>query len=92
MSNLISEIMKISDEDELRDLNDLIVSRLRDMYSIRQMQAKSQFKIGDEVNFFSNKVGLLSGRVVKKNPKTIVVSTPNGEWRVSPSMLNKVER
>lgn len=49
----------------------------------------SKFIIGDTVQFTSG-ARLIEGIVEKVNRKTINVSTPTQNWRVSPSLLTKV--
>lgn len=57
--------------------------------------AKADFKYGDKVSFEPKKRNyprVITGTVVKRNPKMIVVKPDNGGpmWRVQPVMLKKV--
>ncbi len=76
------------DIEELRLLNEMVVTRIR--YLSDQM--KFQFKEGDRVQFQSSKQGRqIKGLVHKINRKTIdVKSTDLTMFRVSPSLLEKI--
>lgn len=79
-------------EEELIDLNNRIVERLR---FLNQMRAHSQmldFKIGDRVTFQAEGRRLLVGILTRYNRKTVTVITDNGQhWNVSPGLLRKAE-
>ena len=85
------DIDKLS-EEELIDLNNRIVERLR---FLNQMRAHSQmldFKIGDRVAFQPEGRPLLVGMLTRYNRKTVTVITDNGQhWNVSPELLRKAE-
>jgi hypothetical protein len=85
------DIDKLS-EEELIDLNNRIVERLR---FLNQMRAHSQmldFKIGDRVTFQPEGRPLLDGMLTRYNRKTVTVITDNGQhWNVSPGLLRKAE-
>jgi hypothetical protein len=55
-------------------------------------QTKRGLRIGDDVNFTSNKTGRnMTGTVMKIAIKYVTVCTTTGLWRVPAAMLTKVE-
>jgi hypothetical protein len=83
------DIDKLS-EDELIDLNNRIVARLR---FLNQMRAHSQmldFRIGDRVTFQPEGRPSLLGIITRYNKKTVTVITDSGQhWNVAPGLLRK---
>jgi hypothetical protein len=77
-------------EDELIDLNNRIVARLR---FLNQMRAHSQmldFRIGDRVTFQPEGRPALFGIITRYNKKTVTVITDEGQqWNVGPGLLRK---
>jgi len=77
-------------EEELIDLNNRIVARLR---FLNQMRAHSQmldFRIGDRVTFQPQGRAALFGIVTRYNKKSVTVITEGGEhWTVAPGLLRK---
>ena len=84
------DIDKLS-EEELIDLNNRIVARLR---FLNQMRAHSQmldFRIGDRVTFQPEGRQPLFGIITRYNRKTVTVITDSGQrWNVAPRLLRKV--
>jgi hypothetical protein len=69
------------------DTLDAIISMVRARRSMISQEIKGSFSVGDAV-FFNDKRGMkVTGTILKINPKTIRVSTTNGMWKVSPSLL-----
>jgi hypothetical protein len=79
-------------EDELIDLNNRIVARLR---FLNQMRAHSQmldFRIGDRVTFQPEGRPAMFGVITRYNKKTLTVITDSGQhWNVAPGLLRKIE-
>lgn len=77
-------------EEELIDLNNRIVARLR---FLNQMRAHSQmldFRIGNRVTFQPDGRPQLSGIITRYNRKTVTVITDGGQhWNVAPGLLRK---
>ena len=77
-------------ENELIDLNNRIVARLR---FLNQMRAHSQmldFRIGDRVTFQPDGRPPLFGIITRYNKKTVTVITDGGQhWNVAPGLLRK---
>ena len=77
------DIDKLS-EEELIDLNQRIVERLR---FLNQMRAHSQmldFRIGERVTFQSEERPALAGILIRYNRKTVTLITDAGQhWNVS---------
>jgi len=73
-------------EDELIDLNNRTVARLR---FLNQMRAHSQmldFRIGDRVTFQPEGRSPLFGIITRYNKKTVTVITDGGQhWNVAPA-------
>ena len=82
-SSLISQIFKISSNEEMRDVIQAVKLRQRELNS----QAAFQFRVGQKVSFKGKGV-TVNGLVTKVNTKTIHVKAETGSnWRVSPSLL-----
>jgi hypothetical protein len=79
-------------ENELIDLNNRIVARLR---FLNQMRAHSQmldYRIGDRVTFQPDGRPPLFGIITRYNKKTVTVITDGGQhWNVAPGLLRKAE-
>ncbi|MDZ4347881.1 MAG: hypothetical protein U1E51_36200 [Candidatus Binatia bacterium] len=77
-------------EEELIDLNNRVVARLR---FLNQMRAHSQmldFRIGDRVTFHPEGYPPLFGMITRYNRKTVTVITNGGQcWNVAPGLLRK---
>jgi len=85
------DIDKLS-EEELIDLNNRIVERLRFLNQMRTHSQMLDFKIGDRVAFQPEGRRLLVGMLIRYNRKTVTVITDNGQrWNVSPGLLRKAE-
>jgi hypothetical protein len=85
------DIDKLS-EEELIDLNNRIVERLRFLNQMRRHSQMLKFKIGERVTFQPEGHPPLSGMVTRYNKKTVTVITDNGQhWNVSPGLLRKAE-
>ena len=92
MVNILEEIKEMS-EEELTEL----VYAIRDRRDILRYDKLKEFKIGDKVKWVHGQ-GMnketYEGEVYKVNPKTIAVKVkgkPWCKWRISPSMLTKIE-
>ena len=77
-------------EEELIDLNNRVVARLR---FLNQMRAHSQmldFRIGDRVTFQPDGRPPLFGIITRYNKKTVTVIVDGGQqWNVAPGLLRK---
>lgn len=75
--------------DELLDLNDRIIARLKHLDAADALNAMMKFNLGAKVCFDSSKHGMQTGTIIKFNPKTVVVLTDEGRrWKISPQMLS----
>lgn len=89
--SVLQEVLKIEDEQMLKNLNRLIVGKLNSLRDQKNLVAKNMFRIGDEVTFTTQNRGTFTGKVEKINPKTIKVRVGEFEtWKVSPAMLRKM--
>ena len=77
--------------DQLIDLNNRVVARLRFLDQMRAHSAMLDFSIGEQVSFQPPGHPVLNGVITKYNQKTVSVVASNGQqWKVSPSHLSKV--
>ena len=78
-------------EEELIDLNNRIVARLR---FLNQMRAHSQmldFKIGDRVSFQPEGHRMILGVLTRYNKRTVTIITEDGQrWNVAPQFIQRV--
>lgn len=79
-------------EDELIDLNNRIVARLRFIHQFRAHSQMLEFSIGDRVCFQPAGQPMLAGMLTRYNKKTVTVITDSGQqWNVAPHFLRKAE-
>ena len=80
-------------EEELIDLNNRIVARLRFLNQVRAHTQMLEFRIGDRVAFQPEGRPPIVGMLTRYNKKSVTVVTDKGEhWNVSPGLLRKAER
>ena len=78
--------------DELIELHQRTVARLKFLDSMHTHKEMMQFSPGDLVCFEAPGRGKLFGTLVKYNKKTVTVITETGQkWNVSPHLLSKVK-
>lgn len=78
--------------DELIELNQKIVARIKFLDSMHAHKEMMQFSPGDRVCFEPPGRGKQFGTLVKYNKKTVTVITESGQkWNVSPHLLSKVK-
>ena len=79
-------------EEELVDLNNRIVERLRLLHQMRAHAEMLEFRIGDRVTFTPTGYGTQTGMITRYNKKTVTVVTAQGQrWNVAPGLLSKAE-
>lgn len=80
-------------EDELIDLNNRIVARLKFIHQSRAHSQMLEFSIGDRVCFQPDGHPMLTGMLTRYNKKTVTVVTDSGQqWNVAPGFLRKAEQ
>jgi hypothetical protein len=80
-------------EDELIDLNNRVVSRLKFIHQFRAHSKMMEFSIGDRVNFQPDGHPMLTGMLTHYNKKTVTVISDSGQqWNVAPNFLRKAEQ
>lgn len=80
-------------EDELIDLNNRIVARLKFIQQFRAHAKMLEFSIGDRVSFQPEGHPELTGMLTRYNKKTVSVITDSGrQWNVAPSFLRKKDK
>ncbi len=78
--------------DELLELNQKIIARLKFLDSMLAHKEMMQFNPGDQVCFEPPGRGKLNGILVKYNKKTVTVITASGQkWNVPPHLLTKAK-
>lgn len=83
------DIDKLS-ENDLIDLNNRIVARLRFLNQMRAHSLMLDFRIGDRVTFQPDGRPPLFGIITRYNKKTVTVITDGGrQWNVAPGLLRK---
>ncbi|HEY9120427.1 MAG TPA: hypothetical protein VIN33_11760 [Marinobacter sp.] len=78
--------------EELLDLNDRIIARLKHLDASDTLNAMMKLNLGSKVCFDAGHQGIQVGTLIKFNQKTVTVLTDNGRrrWKVSPQMLSPV--
>jgi hypothetical protein len=83
------DIDKLS-EDELTDLNNRIVARLRFLNNMRAHSQMLDFKIGGRITFQPEGRPPLIGIITRYNKKMATVTPDGGQhWNVAPELLRK---
>ena len=92
-SNLPAEITSILNklnEEQLIQLNHRIIERLNLFSKAKQLNAMSQFGVGDKISFEANG-RIITGTIIRLNQKTVSIITENKEkWNVAPSLIDGV--
>jgi hypothetical protein len=79
-------------EDELVDLNNRIVARLRFLNHMRAHSEMLEFRIGDRVIFEPEGRAPVVGVLTRYNKKSVTVLSESGQrWNVSPGFLRRAE-
>ena len=77
---------------ELVDLNDRVIERLKYLDAVHAQQAMMTLNIGTQVSFDSPRHGRVFGTLIKFNRKTVVVLTEDRQqWRVPPDILTPIK-
>ena len=80
-------------EEELIDLNNRIVARLRFLSQMRTHAQMLDFRIGDRVSFQPDGQRAVAGMLTRYNRKTVTVITDDGQrWNVSPTLLRRADQ
>ena len=78
-------------EEELIELNQKIVARLRFLREVKSHVQMLDFRIGERVRFKPDGRPEVFGFITRYNRKSVSLITDNGgHWRVHPSFLTKV--
>jgi hypothetical protein len=79
-------------EEELVDLNNRVVERLRFLNQMRAHGQMLQFKIGDRVSFQPEGRPVVVGMLTRYNRRTVTVMTDSGQrWNVAPALLRRID-
>jgi len=78
--------------EELLELNDRIIERLKYLDTVHAQQAMVELQLGTRVSFDSPRHGRVFGTVIKFNRKTVVIlSEDRTQWRVPPDILTPIK-
>jgi hypothetical protein len=78
-------------EDELIELNQKVVARLRFLREMRSHVQMLDFRIGERVRFRPEGQPEVFGFITRYNKKSVTIIADNGgHWRVHPGFLLKV--
>jgi hypothetical protein len=79
-------------EEELIDLNNRIVERLKFLNQMRAHAQMLEFKIGERVSFQPEDRSVVVGILTRYNKKTVTIITDSGErWNVAPRFLRRAD-
>jgi len=86
---VVKYLWAINDRSEIKEFWDILKRRSGQI----EEQLTTNFKVGDTVQFKSKKRygEMIKGKITQINRKTISVKTEMTTWRVSPSLLTKIE-
>lgn len=80
-------------EEELVELNQRIVERLKFLESMHAHHEMMQFSLGEQVSFDPPGQGRQVATLLKYNKKTVTIMTESGQkWNVSPRLLSKIKK
>jgi len=78
--------------EELVELNDRVIERLKYLDAVYAQRAMMALNIGSQVSFDSSRHGRVFGTLIKFNRKTVVVLTEDGvQWRIPPDILTPIK-
>ena len=90
LRGMISDLQDMCDED-LRELNEAVIARLKFNRNRKAAAARRTFKAGDRVKF-NGRAGLTEGTIVRVKRKKAIVSVDEGRlpgnWDVPLGMLS----
>jgi nucleoid DNA-binding protein len=75
--------------EELAELNKRIINRLKELNSQKQVQAASQFRIGDIVSFLKtdNNTKIIGFIISIRKTRIKIITETSDTWTVSPALL-----
>ena len=88
--NQLMEDAKFLDEEELIELNQFIVGRIKHQRNEASRRMKRQLFVGTEVSFKNDDGGTVQGKIIKVMRKFAKVDTGPAIWRVPLNLLTKV--
>ncbi len=81
---------KFLNEEELIELNQFIVGRIKHQRNEASRRMKRQLFVGTEVSFKNDDGGTVQGKIIKVMRKFAKVDTGPAIWRVPLNLLTKV--
>ena len=88
--NQLKEDAKLLNEEELIELNQFIVGRIKHQRNEASRRMKRQLFVGTEVSFKNDDGGTVQGKIIKVMRKFAKVDTGPAIWRVPLNLLTKV--
>ena len=89
INQLMTDI-KLLNEDELIELNQFIVGRIKHERNQASQRMKRQLFVGTKVSFEDNDGKMVQGRIIKVMRKFARVDVAHCTWRVPLNRLTKV--
>jgi hypothetical protein len=84
----VLSVLEMLTEEELVQLNQVVVARLRLMQQIQAHGRMMNFRLGQRVKFTTPAGELVRGMLSRHNKKSVTVVTDAGaQWRVAPGLL-----
>ena len=87
--NQLMEDAKFLNEEELIELNQFIVGRIKHQRNEASRRMKRQLFVGTEVSFKNDDGGTVQGKIIKVMRKFAKVDTGANIWRVPLNLLTK---
>ena len=95
VNEIMSLVNSLTSVEEVHQVNDMVVAKIRAINSMRNQMGQYTFQVGDAVKWQSGKRGRgeMRGELIKKNRTRAVVRVEgtSGTWAVPFNMLEKVE-
>ena len=89
-TNQLMADIKFLNEDQLIELNQFIVGRIKHQQNEEARRMKRQLFVGSKVSFRDNDGRMAEGKIIKIMRKNAKVSTGDTVWQVPLNLLNKV--
>ena len=89
VSNLCRDILRMDSLTELSALSKQVNAAIKMRYNELQRRKAVSFGVGSRVEFTDKLGNVVTGRILKINPKTVQVRSDRTmvTWRVTPSLL-----
>jgi hypothetical protein len=87
---VVGDLLRKLNEEQLRELNRLVVERIKLIRRAKSAMSMAKFNFRDKVYFMRNGEKMV-GTVVRMNPRSVTIVLADGvEWRIAPDFLTKM--